>query len=217
MPDRRVQSPDNWLPFCTQSLEENEEEEEEDMAIRVKRTIGSPTAHPSRLSVTLQTVQTEIFSTVIRAFISFERKWFDLMSQSSALEVVAYLILGIVSTFFIIFIPLAFIFKAFALPLKTLTRTSDDDGAIIEKRSLNEDEAHLDFTLPDWMTQMESWAQSHKLSEKRYRCCFYPDAEPRGLARCFPLLAKYLYPWNSPCSKENNYRDITIDQQYKIN
>lgn len=67
------------------------------------------------------------------------------------------------------------------------------------------------------MNQMENWVETYKPSEKRYRCCFYPTEEStEGFARCFALLPKFVYPWNNPCPKENDYRDINIDSNYKL-
>jgi hypothetical protein len=175
---------------------------------RIKRTIvGSPTAHPSQQNMTLQTAQTEVMSTLIRSFVSWERKWLDLVSENSSLEMAAYLVLAVLSTFGIIFTPLIVLIKLLFPSFAIVKR----------KRSIDHDEPHLDFSLPQWMDQMESWVNTHKATEKRYRCCFYPTEPKRtGFARCFPLLSKYMYPWNNPCPKENGYRDVVIGKDYKL-
>lgn len=184
--------------------------------MHVKRSIiGPPSSHPSRLSVTLQTAQTEIFSTAIRAFLSFERKFYDLMSESSPTEMAIFIAIGVISTFFIIFIPLSII-KAVIWPL--LFKTATLSTVVRKRRSTSsDDEPHLEFKLPDWMNQMERWVETQKPSEKRYRCCFYPSEQStEGLARCFPLLPKFVYPWNNPCPKDHDYRDINIDSNHKL-
>nr|CAH0110144.1 unnamed protein product [Daphnia galeata] len=130
-------------------------------AVRVKRTIGSPSPHPSPERVNKLIKQTEFMSSVLRTGISLERIWFDIMSQKSTAEVVTYLILGIVSTFFIILTPLVLLTKLLTPPL--LAR---------RKRSIDQDEPHLDFSLPQWMDQMESWMSTYKPPENRYRSFF---------------------------------------------
>jgi hypothetical protein len=76
--------------------------------------------------------------------------------------VVTYLILGIVSTFFIILTPLVLLTKLLTPPLFAR-----------RKRSIDQDEPHLDFSLPQWMDQMESWMNTHKPPENRYRSFFH--------------------------------------------
>lgn len=173
--------------------------------IREKRTVLGQTSHPSPFEVSYQTGHTEAMAFLIRTFLSFERKWFDLMSDKSTWEITAFIVLGVISTFLVIFFPLAFVLKAVTLPLPILKK----------KRSIQH-EPHLDFSLPKWMDEMESWVETHKPPENRYRCCFYPTAEPEGFARCFPLLPKYIYPWNNPCTKEDGYQDVAIDDDYKL-
>lgn len=118
------------------------------MAVRDKRSIIGylPTAHPSRLSVTVMTAQSNLFATVLRSLIGFERKWYDLTSQSSAIECAGYLVLGLVSTFLVIFIPLAVVFNLLAVPAIAVAKRSTDDK---EEKNWRP----LDFQLPDWMQQ----------------------------------------------------------------
>ncbi|EFX76025.1 hypothetical protein DAPPUDRAFT_306338 [Daphnia pulex] len=175
---------------------------------RVRRTfVSSPTAHPSQKNMTLQRGQTEAMSTLIRSFVSWERKWLDLASANSVLEMAGYLVLAVLSTLGIIFTPLIVLINLLFPSLAIVKR----------KRSVDHDEPHLDFSLPEWMDQMESWVKTHKSAEKRYRCCFYPKEPPgTGSARCFPLLPKYLYPWNNPCPQKNEYRDLTVGKDNKL-
>lgn len=155
----------------------------------------------------LQTAQTKVTSTFIRSLVSLERKWLDLTSENSASKITSYLVLGVISTFFIIFAPLIYLTKVAVLPL----------ALVKKKRSIDPDVPSLDFSLPEWMDEMESWVNTHKPLENRYRCCFYPTGErPGGFARCFALLSKYMYPWNNPCSKESSFRDVVIGKDYKL-
>jgi hypothetical protein len=123
-------------------------------AVRIRRTIGSPTPHPENVKKLTQ--QTTFLSHLLRTGISLERKWFDVMSQKSTAEVVVFLVLGIISTFFVILTPLVLLAKLLAPPL-VLRR---------KNRSIH-DQLHLDFSLPQWMDQMESWMNTHKPPEDR--------------------------------------------------
>jgi len=124
-------------------------------AIRLKRTVGSPSPHPSPELVTKLTAQTTFMAHLLRLGISLERIWFDIMSQKTTAEVVTYLVLGIVSTFFIILTPLVLLAKLLVPPLVPR-----------RKRSIH-DKPHLEFSLPQWMDQMESWSKTHKPPEDR--------------------------------------------------
>ncbi|XP_057369152.1 uncharacterized protein LOC130690171 [Daphnia carinata] len=193
-----------WI-YCDKSFENDSNTQliEEN---RVKRTlVGSPTANPSRLNVILQTAQTRVTSTLIRSLVSLERRWLEVSSNVS--ETISYIVRGIISILSIVFSPLIYLAKVAAQP-PTFSR---------KKRNADLDVLHMEFSLPEWMNQMESWMKMHKPSEHRYRCCFYPtEPRPGGLVRCFPLLSKYVYPWNNPCSKENGFRDVVVSKDYKL-
>jgi hypothetical protein len=84
-------------------------------------------------------------STLIRSFVSWERKWLDLASANSVLEMAGYLVLAVLSTFGIIFTPLIVLINLLFPSLAIVKR----------ERSVVHDEPHLDFSLPEWMGQME--------------------------------------------------------------
>ncbi|XP_046449404.1 uncharacterized protein LOC124197881 [Daphnia pulex] len=142
--------------FVTWTVCEDDTEliEKNSTAVRVKRTFGSPT--PDSEKVKKMTHQTTYLSKLLRTGISLERKWFDVMSQKSTAEVVVFLVLGIVSTFFVILTPLVLLTKLLAPPLVFRRKN----------RSIH-DQLHLDFSLPQWMDQMESWMNTHKPLEDR--------------------------------------------------
>lgn len=123
---------------------------QENYGIRTKRTVTSPTAHPSPELVAVLTKQTEFVSSVLRKFLSLEVKWFYAMSRKSKAEVVVFLVLGITFTFIIILIPL--FAKILVPPLPILKATKITNAGIPD----------LNFPLPRWMDQTESWTDTYE-------------------------------------------------------
>ncbi|XP_045027770.1 uncharacterized protein LOC116920688 [Daphnia magna] len=141
-----------WI-YCDKSLvnDSNTHLIEEN---RVKRTlVGSPIANPSRLSVILQTAQTRVTSTLIRSLVSLERRWLEVSSKIS--DSVPYIIRSIISTLSIIFAPLIYLAKVAVQPLAIFRK----------KRNADLDVPHLEFSLPKWMDQRESWVKMYKPSD----------------------------------------------------
>ena len=195
--------------------------------------------HPSPLQVAVQTEhtkgnwvysQTRMYATInclfgcmlhlgmswlIRTGLSIERKWYDLTADKGPVAIGALVALGVVCTFFLVFVPLFFLFGTFS-PLVPGVKKK-------KRKSL---EQHQDFLLSEgeWIDQMKQWVESaNNLTDataiRRYRCCLFTENSsqlssdyPEGFARCFPFPAniKYMYPWNNPCPKAMQYKDVEI-------
>lgn len=157
----------------------------ENSGVRTKRTVTSPTAHPSPERVVVLRKQTEVVSYAIRKLLSWEVQWFYVMARKSTAEVVVYLVVGVAVTFIIILIPLVLLVKILVPPLPIFAGKEITDGD------------KPDFSLPYWMDQTESSA--YELEEK-HKCCFNKNGREKRSVRCFPVTDKY--PWDDPCAED---------------
>ena len=155
-------------------------------------------------------------SWLIRTGLSLERKWYDLTADKGPVAIGALVALGVVTTFLVVFVPLFYLFGGFSsLLLPGIGKRS------LNKRSLqhHQEQQSIQVSLiqDDWMDQLKQWAAvddnkaSANATSRRYRCCLF-TTQPEGFARCFPLPAntKYIYPWNNPCPRDTNYKDVLI-------
>jgi len=146
-----------------------------------------------------QRLRSQIVAALTRFFIAFERRWYDLLAESSPAEVNFGIFTGFVLTFLAVWLSLSALLNALN-PVPLPLSRSFQEYPSMEAEQFAYDEGR-------WIDAVHKWVETAS-SEGSYRCCIHPESRRNdgGVVRCSPLL------WTSTMDCSSGlFRDVVVD------